>query len=197
MHGEHGFSLPEVMVAGMLSLLLALPAFGLLRRSYDMADLMQSRFRMNREARQAFALLADGGAATVSGQVNARGFATVEGLRSRQSPSTGSALRAASQLVLPDGALTIEGDAITGLTVTCTDTGQPLPGCTGPGSLAVAGWLGQDPVVSLTPSVATSRNVTVSLTVTDPFRAVRARLAPASATELYRTIYTLNAEALP
>ena len=195
--GDAGFSLPEVMAAGMLSLCLALPAFALLRRTYDLADLMQSRFRMNGQARQAFALLADGGASTAAGQVNARGFALVEGLRSRQSLPTASTLRVASQLVLPDGLLTLAGDAIPGLSVTCTGAQLPVPGCTAAGTLAVHGWLGQDPTLARTPALASSRNAGLGLTVTDPFRAGRARLAPASATEQYRTIFTLNAEAAP
>ena len=195
MTGDAGFALPEVLIAGLLSLCLALPAFALLRRTYDVADLMQSRFRLNGQARQAFALLADGGAADTPGPLNPRGFPDVEGLRSRAAAPAGSTLRAASRLVLPDGALVLSGDAIAGLAVSCTAPGQPIPDCTGAGAVTVRGWLGRTPVLTRTPAAAPGRTTAVGLVLTDPFRAQRRRTAVID--EQYRTIFTLGVEAAP
>lgn len=47
MSDDRGFTLPEVLVAGTLTLLLALPALHLLRTTYRMADTVQGRLRLN------------------------------------------------------------------------------------------------------------------------------------------------------
>ena len=204
---DAGFTLPEAMIAGALSLILVLPGYVLLRRTYDVADLMGSRFQMNEQARQAFAVLGDGSSATsvASGQASTRGFGLVEGLRSRcsvprtsgdprctaQAPSAIS-LRSASQLTFSDNALTLRGDAISPLAVACRGSRTPLPDCTGLENRTVQGWLGSDPTIS-----ATGRTRSVGITVTDPFRAQRTGRLPATATEQYRTMFTLNVEADP
>jgi hypothetical protein len=204
---DAGFTLPEVMIAGALSLVLVLPGYVLLRRTYEVSDLLGSRFRLNEQARQAFSMLGDGSAATgvSSGGKSARGFGLVEGLRSRCGtyrtsgqprctapvPSA-SDLRSASQLVLSDGDLSLRGDSISAMAVTCQGLRDPLPDCTGTESRTVQGWLGSDP------SLSTSGRVRMlGITVTDPFRARRVGRLPAGATERYRTMFTLNAETDP
>ena len=203
--GDAGFTLPEAMIAGALSLVLVLPGYVLLRRTYEVADLMGSRFRLNEQARQAFAVLGNGSIATgtTAGGKSARGFGLVEGLRSRchrtsgkpsctaQAPSSAS-LRSASQLVLEDGALSLKGDAISPVAVTCRGLRDPLPDCTVLETRTVQGWLGSNPVLS-----GQGRTRSLGITVTDPFRAQRAGRLPATATETYRTMFTLNAESDP
>jgi hypothetical protein len=196
--GEAGYTLPETMIAGALSLVLVLPGYVLLRRTYDVADLMSSRFRLNEQARQAFALLGNGGGSSDAGIT--RPFALVEGLRSRcfrasgQPPCTAqlpspASLRSASQLVLEDN---LRGDSIAPVAITCRGLRDPLPDCTGIETRTVQGWLGSDPTLS-----GQGRTRALGLTVTDPFRAQRAGRLPGSATETYRTMFTLNAESDP
>ena len=83
--GDAGFTLPEAMIAGALSLVLVLPGYVVLRQTYAEADLMGGRFRLNEQARQAFAVLGNGRHApgASAGGKSARGFGLVEGLRSR------------------------------------------------------------------------------------------------------------------
>jgi hypothetical protein len=52
--------------------------------------------------------------------------------------------------------------------------------------------MGGDPAISVN-----GRNASVLLTLTDPFEAQRNGIAPSSATEQYRTMFTLNGEAAP
>src|SRR6195952_1924084 len=82
---EAGFTLVEVMIAGTLACLLALPAMSMLRGTYRVVDAMQSRFQLNDQARQVTALLGDGSAifSTAGAGTGSRGLAMVEGLRSR------------------------------------------------------------------------------------------------------------------
>lgn len=200
--GEAGYTLPEAMIAGALSLVLVLPGYVLLRRTYDVADLMSSRFRLNEQARQAFVLLGNGGGGSSNTGIT-RPFALVEGLRSRcfrasgQPPCTAqlpspASLRSASQLVLEDNALSLRGDSIAPVAITCRGLRDPLPDCTGVETRTVQGWLGSDPTLS-----GQGRTWALGLTVTDPFRAQRAGRLPGSATETYRTMFTLNAESDP
>ena len=199
---EAGFTLVEVLVAGSLSLLLALPAMSMLRGTYDVVDAMQSRFRLNQEARQVVALLGDGSASLSNAgtSTGSRGLAMVEGLRSRSITSgltpadaapTAAQLIASYQFVFPDGALSLSGDGFPAASIACTGAHLPLPACTGTETRSVQGWLGATPTLALAGQVEA-----VGLTRTDPVRARRAN-NPQCATETYRTMFNLNVEADP
>lgn len=195
---EAGFTLVEVMVAGTLSLLLFLPAYAMLRQTYRFADIVQSRFRQSEQARQVLGLLGDG-SAQFGTQTNARGFAMVEGLRSRPAIPTGWTLRKASQFTMSDSnGLVITGDGVAPLSLQCSGPGIPIPDCTGSETRIVQGWVGHDP--SLVQS--SGQTVGVGISITDPFRAQRLAGSPGSgslgtATETYRTMFGLNVEANP
>jgi len=209
--GEAGFTLPEVLVAGVLTLSLALPAAALLRTTYRFVDTMQSRFKASEEARQVFALLGEGGAVASASEVAAsgtpassRGFAMAEGVRSLQTLPTcqntqgqgtlGACLRSSSRFVLPDGSLSLQGDALPAMSISCAGPGVPIPDCAGAETRGVAGWLGSDPAVTYSQQTTASSTVSIGFAVTNPFYATRTR-QPATATEQYRTMFTLGAEA--
>ena len=195
---QAGFTLIEVMIAGTLSLMVLLPAYAMLNRTYRFADVIQSRFQQNAQARQVLELLGDG-SAQFGTQANARGFAMVEGLRSRPAIPPGWVLRQASQFSMTDSnGLVVTGDQVTPLSVQCNGAGVPIPDCTGAEARTVQGWLGRDPVLVQ----SSSQTVGVGLSVTDPFRAQRlgnkSSSGPAgAATELYRTMFGLNVQANP
>ena len=208
---QRGFTLPEVMIAGTLTLLLALPAMALLRTTYRLADQLQSRFAANAQAREVFTVLADGGSVASSAEVaasgapaSARGFALVESVRSHSSlPSCstgllqstqGACLRNLYQLVFTDGALSLQGDLLAPISVTCTAAKVPIPACTGTETRSVQGWLGADPVITTASQASPLSTVDVNVTITNPFYATRASLA-AAASEQYRTMFTLGVEA--
>ncbi|MGI4797091.1 MAG: prepilin-type N-terminal cleavage/methylation domain-containing protein [Janthinobacterium lividum] len=199
---EAGFTLVEVLIAATLASLLALPAMSMLRGTYGFVDGMQSRFRLNEQARQITALLGDGSAILSNAGLftGSRGLAMVEGLRSRSvtpsltpsdAPPSGSQLFSSSQFVLPDGFLTLPGDTFQPVTITCTGPTVPVPACGGTETRTVQGWLGVAPTLSTSGQVAA-----VGLTLTDPFRAQRA-INSSSATETYRTMFNLNVETNP
>lgn len=199
---EAGFTLVEVLIAGTLASLLALPAMSMLRGTYGFVDGMQSRFRLNDQARQITALLGDGSAmlSNAGTSTGSRGLAMVEGLRSRSvtsgltpadAPPGGAQMFVSSQFVLPDGSLTLPGDSFPPVTVTCTGPGVPVPACGGSETRTVQGWLGTAPAISTSGQVAA-----VGLTLTDPFRA-QCALNSSSATETYRTMFNLNVETNP
>lgn len=207
---EAGFTLPEVLIAGTLAMLLALPSLALLRTTYRFVDMLQSRFKIDEEARQSFALLGDGGAVQSSEEVpgllapaSSRGFALVESLRSHASLLTcqsaqgqstpGACLRKTSEFVFPDGSLTLLGDTFPTLSVTCTKAGTPIPDCAATETRTVQGWTGSDPVITYPGQSTPVPTLDAIITVTNPFYALRAAL-PSAATERYRTMFTLGAE---
>ena len=190
---DAGFTLVEVMVAGTMTVLMALPAYSLLATTYRFADKVQSRFRQNEEARQVLTVLGDG-SVLFGTQANARGFPMVEGLRSRAAAPAGATLRSASALVLTDSnGLSITGDSVPPLQIPCSSAVTPIPDCRGTETLTVQGWLGSNPTVA----AASSQTVGIGVTIIDPYRALRLGTAPATAAESYRNIFTLNVEANP
>ena len=191
--GDAGFTLVEVMVAGTMAVLLALPAYALLAATYRFADKVQSRFHLNEQARQVLTLLGDGSAQF--GLVNnARGFRLVEGLRSRPAIPTNWPLRIAGQFTMTDtNSLFLSGDGVPSLSIQCSAATVPIPDCTGTETRTLAGWMGSDPTLVL----ASPKTVSVGVSVVDPFRAQRMVKTPASVTESYRTIFSLNVEANP
>lgn len=199
---DDGFTLVEAMVAGTIAMLIALPGFHVLRATYLTVEAARSVALTNAAARQTFALLADGTSVSSNVEVaqpgapaGARGFAIVEGLRSRQSAPAGASLRANSQFTLPDGSFQAMGDTMAPLTIQCTAGATPIPDCTGTESRSVQGWIGSDPVVA-PPSaqIGAGQTAAVSVTVTNPFEAQRPGGA-AAATEQYRMMFNLNPEA--
>lgn len=190
---DAGFTLVEVMVAGTMAVLLALPAYALLAATYRFADKVQSRFRQNEQARQVLSLLGDGSAQSGLA-ANARGYRMVEGLRSRPAIPSPWSLRTAGQFVMTDSnGLSISGDAVPGLQIQCTAAALPIPDCSGAGSLTIKGWLGSDPTLT----TASPQTVGVGVSIIDPYRAQRMAKTPGSTAESYRTIFSLNVEANP
>jgi type II secretory pathway component PulJ len=195
---EAGFTLIEVMIAGTLSLLVLLPGYAMLKNTYRFADVVQSRFQQNAQARQVIELLGDG-SAQFGVVANARGFAMVEGLRSRSAIPTGWTLRQSGQFTMTDSNnLVVSGDLVPSLTVQCSSAGVPIPDCTGAETRTVQGWLGRDPTLV----TSSGQTVGVGISITDPFRAQRLAKPSSSgpvgaATENYRTMFGLNVEANP
>lgn len=194
MTDESGFTLVEVMVAGMLTMLLAIPAFMLLQHANEFAAATRSRFALNAEARQVWTSLGSGSAnlSGITNQTDGYGLPYVRGMRSLQSAPVGSSLRSSGKFVLSDAPLSIAGDSFPSQTVTCTALATPIPDCISTESRSIQGWLGSDPTLSVSGSAAN-----VVLTLTDPFQAQRPNVPARTATERYRSIFTLNSEAAP
>jgi hypothetical protein len=194
MSDDRGFTLPELMIASRMTLLLGLPAYMLLERGNEFAAATRSRLELNAQARQVWTLLGSGSAnlSGVTSQKDADGFSYVEGMRSMSAAPSGSSLRNAGQFTLSDSPLSISGDSFPTQTITCTGAAQPIPDCVSTETHTIQGWMGSNPSIAVT-----GKSASVLLTLTDPFEAQRSSVAAATATEQYRTIFNLNAEAAP
>ena len=84
------------------------------------------------------------------------------------------------------------GDALPSQTISCTAATRPLPDCNSAGqNKTVTGWIGNAFKVNTANRAIAGRTVEVTVTLTDPFQARRAD-NPATATQTYRTLFTLN-----
>ena len=184
---QAGFTLLEVMIASVASMAIIAPAIAVMFKTLDWYSEIQSAIALNRQARQAMDIIGNGAMATTNGN---DGKPNLYGIRGRNS-SPGGGLRSNYKLQYQSNNLTVNGDSIASMTIACTAANLPLPDCPSAGSnRTVTGWIGKN--ISLGGSrSAANRTVEVILTVTDPFQAQRA-VNPASATETYRTVYTLN-----
>lgn len=186
--GQKGFTLLEVMFAATTGMFIMLPAIEIMFRSYAWYAEVQTQLTLNRQAREAFDVISNGGRLASNGN---DGTPYVYGMHGRKSAPSGS-LRNNYTLSYLSNNLTLRGDTMASMTVTCSASAKPLPDCTAAGqSKTVAGWIGND--ASLTTSLRSinSRTVEVILTMVDPYEAQRMKV-PANATTTYRTVLTLN-----
>jgi prepilin-type N-terminal cleavage/methylation domain-containing protein len=184
---QAGFTLVEVMIASVASMAMIAPAIAISLNAFNWYTEIQSAIALNREARQAMDVIGNGAAVTANGN---DGEPNLYGIHGRNAAPAGG-LRSNYTLQYQSNNLTVSGDSIAGMTIACTAAGRPLPDCPSTGAnRTVAGWLGNDVSLSANRSAA-GRTVEVVITVTDPFQAQRAA-DPRSATETYRTSFTLN-----
>ncbi len=202
---DAGFTLVEALFAGLLTMLIGLPCYAILRTNLSALDLVVSRTQQAEQARETFRLLGDGTASFGTG-VNARGFTMVEGLHSRSALPTNWKLRsttATGQFVLPDGNLQASGDLVGPVTIACQGAGIPVPDCTGAETRTIQGWLGSDPVLAQPTANSIQFPASVSISVTNPYRAARSIASPAGAaqgpgiTETFRNQFGTMVEASP
>lgn len=190
---DAGFTLPEVMIAGTLGLLLVLPAAEMLSRTYRVVTAIQSRAHQSQEARQVFGLLADGTTVQPGLPENPRRFRMAEGLRSRQALPQPWPLRSdTGQFVMKDGNVSVAGDTMASVFVTCRGAANPMPACIGTETRDLQGWLGAAPQV-----VQNGKLVSVSIAITNPFQARRNKPDTARVTETFRARFTANVERNP
>ena len=189
---QAGFTLIEVMIASVTSMFVIMPALVFMFRSYDWYTSAESELMLNRKARQAFDLIGNGARGSANGN---DGSPNLYGIRGRHLAPSKSSLRSSYKLQYTSNNLTVTGDTLASQTITCTGSGLPLPDCTSSGqSKTVTGWIGNDFNVNTTARTVAGRTVEVTVTVTDPFQAQRAD-DPTTATQTYRTLFTLNRDA--
>ena len=185
---QAGFTLLELMMASTASLLIMIPAFAILLRTVSAYAEMQSELALNRELRQAFDLIGNGARLRTNGN---DATPNAYGIRGRKSPPSGS-LRTNYTLQYQSNNLTVTGDSLASMSVTCTAVATPLADCSSAAQAkTVAGWIGNDVALNVTSRSVASRTVEVPISITDPFEAQR-MTNPAAATETYRTVFTLN-----
>jgi prepilin-type N-terminal cleavage/methylation domain-containing protein len=184
---QAGFTLIEVMIASVASMAVIAPAIAVMFNAIDWYAEIQSQITLNREARQAFDLIGNGAKAGTNGN-DATPY--LYGVRGRNAAPAGT-LRSNYMLQYQSNNLTVNGDALASMAVTCTGAGVPLPDCAASQTKTVAGWIGTDLSLNSASRSVVGRTVETVVTISDPFQAKRSP-NPASASETYRTIYTLN-----
>lgn len=184
---QAGFTLMEVMMAGTASMLILLAATAILMRGYRWYDEVQNQLVLNQHARETFDILANGARSTNNGN---DGIPYLYGLRGRQAAPTGASLRSNYSLQYASNGLTVTPDRFAAMTVTCTGTAKPLPDCAAAQTKTVTGWMGNDVGISYTEGNVDGRTINITITITDPVQAQRAENITAS--ETYRTTFTMN-----
>lgn len=190
---QRGFTLIELMMAGMISFLLAMVCVSMLRQSSDLNTGLKARLRLNAQARQAFEVIGNGGEMP-AGTTGGDGTRNIYGIHGRFIPQANTALRQNYQLVLSSNGQQIAGDSFSAKTVTCKGPKDPLPDCATAGTQkTVTGWLGDDPTINYQNRSAAGYTAEATITLTDAARAVRIK-KPADATDTYRNGFTMNRE---
>jgi Tfp pilus assembly protein PilV len=188
---QAGFTLIEVMIASVTSMAILMPALVFMLRSYDWYASVESELMLNRKARQVFDVLANGARTNANGN---DGTPNLYGFHGRQAAPSASSLRNNYKLRYISNNLTVFGDAIAAQTIICTGASTPLPDCTSATvgqSKSVTGWIGNAFDLNGSARTVAGRTVEVVITLTDPFQVQRAE-NPATATQTYHTILTLN-----
>lgn len=190
---QRGFTLIELMMASVITFLLGMVCVSLMQQSSDLRGNVQTRLRLNAQARQAFGVIGEG-AVLPAGSTGTDGTRNVYGLHGRYAAQTGSSLRQSYQLSLPSNGWRFGGDSFASKTITCKGPANPLPDCTTAGTTkTVNGWLGADPVLNQSTRSVRSYTVESTITLTNPNRAVRAK-RPDQASDTYQNIFTTNRE---
>lgn len=188
---QQGFTLVEVMFASFLGFLLILPVFGLLFQSMDIAASLETKAKLNAQARETLDMLGDGG---IDGAIE------VPGLRGMKASEyiPGNITRVEYQIMLDDDGdpLTVDGlletAKFTPFIITCQGDKDPLPDCAAAGDIInVNGYVGRDPELYLPRSIST-RTREIEIMVIDPVGIARENTAFENNWETYRTIYTFN-----
>ncbi len=187
---QRGFTLVEVMIAGLLTTGLVLVALSLLATSMQVNQELEGRLRLSAQARSVFAVLANG--AVIAGETGTDGTAVAPGLRGLGGKiETGT--RNALRLEFVANGLTVRGDTLSDVTITCADLADPLPDCTGPGATVVMrGWIASDLKQKTNQRSVGERTVETGFTLADPWLIRRDGPENSAAIEEYETIFVLN-----
>jgi prepilin-type N-terminal cleavage/methylation domain-containing protein len=185
---QAGFTLIEVMIASVASMAVIAPAIAVMFNAFNWYAEIQSQIQLNREARQAFDLIGSGAKGGSNGNDSTP---YLYGVRGRKLAPLGP-LRTNYRLQYQSNNLTVSGDTMAGMTLTCTGVAAPLPDCASAGEAkTVTGWIGSDPSLNAATRSVVGRTVEMTITVSNPYQLQRTT-NPASASEIYRTIYALN-----
>ena len=198
-------TLVEALIAAFLTTLLGIPCYALLRTNLSALDIVASRSLQADQVREVFRLLGDG-TTSFGTTKDTRGFTMVEGLHSRPALPSSWPLRSATvfgQFVMTDGALQVVGDTLSPVLILCRGARNPIPDCAATESRTVQGWLGSDPIVGQSTSNGIQFPATISVTITNPYRAARSIASSFGATqalgitETFRTQFYTMVEANP
>ena len=135
--GQRGFTVIEMMVAMTIGLLFLSSVIGVFYQSVDMADALEGQITLNREAREMFYLMREGGVA---------GGTAMVGMKGMTNATSGTTLQYNSgRLRLEVGGSILESRTLPTQTVSCTGTDEPVVGCVASGTVNTNGLLAKTP----------------------------------------------------
>lgn len=183
---QRGFTLTELAFGGLIAAGLSVVALELLLANASVKMELESQLRVNASARNALSMIADG----ADGQANGTDSTTVaHGVRRRAGPLAIN-LADGEVLQFTSNGLTVAGDRISPLTITCVAAGDPLPSCASAGStLTLDGSIAAQPRFQDQARSVFDKTLETELFVRDPYAAARRQ----GRVERYGTIHTYNA----
>lgn len=190
---QQGFTLVELMFASFLGFLLILPVFGLLFQSVDIAASLETKAKLNAQARETLDMLGDGvshgGGVDVFGIRGSDATGVFSGTNIGRDADIGPDSYLNDQFELKGGLL--ETAKISPINITCLGVGDPFPVCTGAGEMTVNGYLYDDPKLLATRSINT-RTRELEIEIIDYVGVARDNTSLQNNREIYRTIYMFN-----
>ncbi|MGB0684175.1 MAG: PulJ/GspJ family protein [Magnetovibrionaceae bacterium] len=166
-NSQSGFTLIELMLGTFLGLLLMLAVFGVLYQSIGMADVLKTQVGLNREARQIFWLVTNGG----KGDENALAMPGLRGVNpSDNQGSNGETYGVTNasgrlQFSFDDGTDqdTLSSSRIAETTVNCRENSEPIETCVGTGTVLTQGHLANQTSAAQTSGLDRVSQVTIEL----------------------------------
>ena len=184
---QRGFTLIELMVAMTVGMFLLVAVFAIIYQTAGMAETVAGQMALNREARENFRLLTDGG-------VGSTGLG-VPGLRGRiKGTVAATEFRLNYRLRVIDGTNVLLSQQIANISVTCRGNGDPLAECTGTETIAVDGYLAATPMLT-DPTNANHRWTVVTWKLVNPYQASSRYAGTIEYSESFHTIVNLAKEA--
>lgn len=200
---QAGFTLIELMVAMTVGLLLLSVVFGMIYQTAGMAETMAGQMALNREARENFRLLTDGGVgSTGQGVTGFRGRTKASAAKNFDPsipPVPEIGLHAGYRLQMSDAATPLsqlKSQQVSVLPVTCRGVGDPLADCAGTETKTVDGYLASPPTM-FEPALSTlaDRWAVITWKLVNPFQAGSRFAGAGEYRETYHTIINLAKEA--
>ncbi|MEO5369652.1 MAG: prepilin-type N-terminal cleavage/methylation domain-containing protein [Magnetococcus sp. DMHC-1] len=204
LHSKHqaGFTLPELMMVGSLSLLLMLALFQIVSDAQHMSEIINGRITLNQTAREIFDMLMDGG-------VRAEGADAVEadrieGYHGRHDDPFAIAApqltRPAFRLRFARAVPAADADSLfsrsyPALAIGCTAAQSPLSSCIGVANLNVDGYIDNFASNGIR---TVNGNRELTFTVINPPHVPRAngagRFTAQEYSDTFWTVFTLNVD---
>jgi len=138
---QAGFTLIEVMIASVASWQMIAPAIAVSSMPSTRYAEIQSQIALNREARQAFDLIAT---APNPSRTATTPSPICTAMRAAQRGARSTLPVELFAFAISEQQSHRNGDSVASMTVTCSADGVPLPDCIGTESKTVAGWIGKD-----------------------------------------------------
>jgi prepilin-type N-terminal cleavage/methylation domain-containing protein len=187
MKRQRGFTLIELLMSATAASVIMVAASSFMVRALGWHDELSAKLEMNRHARETWRVLAYGGKGPAAGR---DGTNYVYGVRGRKN-KPGRGMRSEYAFEYTSNHITLAPDRSASMMVTCTGSGQPVPGCGASGSTKrVEGWMAADVDVDDKYTVA-NETVEIEMTVMSPYQIQRAKDTSAFK-DSYRAIFTLN-----